>query len=121
MKGLYVVAAVTMAGVSAVFALLAELQQRYGLSTASLGWIGGAALWGFAVSQLVFAPLADSLGMRALLRLSFVGHLVGTITMIFATGFSTLFVGALIIAMGNGLVEAGCGYEIITAGNGTFG
>ena len=46
--------------------------------------------------------------MRALLRFSFVGHLLGSLTMIFATGFSTLFAGALIIAMANGLVEAAC-------------
>jgi Major Facilitator Superfamily len=43
-----------------------------------------------------------------LLRMSFVGHLAGTLIMIFATGFSTLFMGALVIAMGNGLVEAAC-------------
>jgi len=70
--------------------------------------IGGAALWGFAVSQLVFAPFADTLGMRALLRLAFVGHLVGSSTMILAGGFATLFGGALVIAMANGLVEAAC-------------
>src|SRR4051794_8377087 len=43
MRGLYVVVAVTMAGVSSVFALLAELEHRYGLPTASLGWIAGSA------------------------------------------------------------------------------
>lgn len=59
MKGLYVVAAVTMAGVSSVFALLAELQHRYGLPTASLGWIGGAAFVAALATQLGLARYAD--------------------------------------------------------------
>lgn len=59
MKGLYLVAGVTMAGVSSVFALLAELQDRYGLSTASLGWIGGAAFVAALATQLSLARYAD--------------------------------------------------------------
>jgi MFS family permease len=46
--------------------------------------------------------------MRFLLRLSFLGHLAGTLIMILAGGFWTLFAGALVIAMANGLVEAAC-------------
>ncbi len=42
-RGLYVVAGVTMAGVSAVFVLLAELEDRYGLSKGGLGLIAGSA------------------------------------------------------------------------------
>jgi fucose permease len=76
------------------------------LTNEDVGWIGGAALWGFAVSQLIFAPLCDTLGMRFLLRLAFIGHLLGTAIMIFAGGFWMLFVGALVIALANGLVEA---------------
>ena len=46
MRGLYVVVGVIMAGVSSVFALLAELEDRYDLPTASLGWIAGSAFAG---------------------------------------------------------------------------
>lgn len=98
----------TSVAFATVGAVMLALKRDFVLTNEEVGWIGGAALWGFAVSQLVFAPLADSIGMRALLRMSFVGHLVGSIVMIFATGFSTLFVGALVIAMANGLVEAAC-------------
>ncbi|MET0459730.1 MAG: MFS transporter [Ilumatobacteraceae bacterium] len=59
MRGLYVVAAVTMAGVSAVFVLLAELEERYGLSTASLGWIAGSAFAAALVTQLGLSRYAD--------------------------------------------------------------
>jgi fucose permease len=85
-----------------------SLKREFVLTNEEVGWIGGAALWGFAVSQLVFAPFADTLGMRFLLRLSFLAHLVGTGIMIFASGFWMLFGGALVIAMANGLVEAAC-------------
>lgn len=98
----------TSVAFATVGAVMLALKRDFILTNEEVGWIGGAALWGFAVSQLLFAPLADTLGMRALLRWAFVGHLAGSITMIFATGFATLFAGALVIAMANGLVEAAC-------------
>jgi fucose permease len=91
-----------------VGAIMLALKRDFVLTNQEVGWIGGAALWGFAVSQVVFSPLCDTLGMRFLLRLSFVGHLTGTVIMIMAGGFWTLFAGALVIAMANGLVEAAC-------------
>lgn len=98
----------TSVAFATVGAVMLALKREFVLTNEEVGWIGGAALWGFAVSQLVFAPLADSMGMKALLRFSFLGHLLGSLTMIFAGGFTTLFVGALVIAMANGLVEAAC-------------
>jgi len=98
----------TSVAFATVGAVMLALKREFVLTNEEVGWIGGAALWGFAVSQLAFAPLADSLGMKALLRFSFLGHLLGSLTMIFAGGFTTLFVGALVIAMANGLVEAAC-------------
>ena len=98
----------TSVAFATVGAIMLSLKREFVLTNEEVGWIGGAALWGFAVSQLVFAPLADSIGMRALLRMSFLGHLLGSLTIILATGFWTLFGGALIIAMANGLVEAAC-------------
>ena len=98
----------TSVAFATVGAVMLALKREFVLTNEEVGWIGGAALWGFAVSQLAFAPLADSFGMKSLLRFSFLGHLLGSLTMIFAIGYTTLFVGALIIAMANGLVEAAC-------------
>lgn len=106
-----VATSVTFAVVGAV---MLDLKREFVLTNALVGWIGGAALWGFAVSQLVFAPLCDTLGMRRLLRLAFVCHLAGALVMIFATGFAMLFTGALVLAMGNGLVEAACNPLVAT-------
>ncbi|MEE8487054.1 MAG: MFS transporter, partial [Gemmatimonadota bacterium] len=97
-----------------VGAVMLALKREFILTNQQVGWIGGAALWGFAVSQLIFAPLCDTLGMRVLVRLAWIGHLLGTLVMVFATGFWVLFGGALIIAMANGLVEAACNPLVAT-------
>src|SRR3954447_3283217 len=59
LKALYVVAAVTMAGVSSVFALLAALDDRYGLSSAGLGLVAGSAFAAALVAQVGLSRYAD--------------------------------------------------------------
>ncbi|MGI9625314.1 MAG: MFS transporter [Longimicrobiales bacterium] len=111
-RRLFIGSCVALIATSTAFAtvgsIMFALKSEFVLSNAQVGWIGGAALWGFAVSQLVFSPFCDTLGMRFLLRLAWLGHLVGTLVMLVAPGFGVLFVGALIISMANGLVEAAC-------------
>ena len=98
----------TSVAFATVGAIMFDLKGEFVLNNAQVGWIGGAAIWGFAVSQVFFAPFCDTLGMRFLVRMAFVGHLAGALVLILANGFWTLFAGALIIAMANGLVEAAC-------------
>ncbi|MCY3810148.1 MAG: MFS transporter [Gemmatimonadetes bacterium] len=111
-RRLFVGSCVALVATSVAFAtvgaVMFDLKGEFVLNNAQVGWIGGAALWGFAVSQVVFAPLCDTLGMRFLVRMAFLGHLGGAAILVFATGFETLFAGALVIAMANGLVEAAC-------------
>ncbi len=104
----------TSVAFATVGAVMLALKRDFVLTNQQVGWIGGAALWGFAVSQLIFAPLCDTLGMRFLVRLAWLGHMVGTLVMILASGFWLLFAGALVIAMGNGLVEAACNPLVAT-------
>ena len=107
---LFLASCVALVATSVTFAVIGavmlDLKCEFVLTNQQVGWIGGAALWGFAVSQLLFAPFCDTLGMRLLLRLAFVCHLAGALIMVFASGFALLFTGALTLAMGNGLVEA---------------
>ncbi len=88
---LFIGSCVALIATSVAFAtvgvIMLSLKREFVLTNEEVGWIGGAALWGFAVSQLLFAPFADTLGMRFLLRISFVGHLLGVLTMIMAGGF----------------------------------
>ena len=58
-RGLYIVAGVTMAGVSAVFVLLAELEDRYDLTKGGLGLIAGSAFAAALVTQLGLSRYAD--------------------------------------------------------------
>jgi fucose permease len=87
-------------------AIMGSLKETFVLTNAEVGWIGGAALWGFSITIFIFGPLCDALGMKFLLRLAFIGHILGVMILIFASGFTMLFVGALTLAMANGLVEA---------------
>ena len=97
-----------------VTSFLGQVQARFGLSNEQIGWIGGAALWGFTISIFILGPLCDLLGMRTLMQIAFLCHLLGVFIMISAGGFTLLFVGALVIAIGNGTVEAACNPLVAT-------
>jgi MFS family permease len=93
---------------AALSAVMYQLKNEFLLDNAQIGLIGGAGLWGMAISQISFSSLTDVLGMRNLLRLALVGHIAGILLFVFATGFQTLFVGALVLAIANGMIEAVC-------------
>ena len=98
-------------------AIMGPLKGQFALSNEEVGYIGGAALWGFTISIFVLGPLVDVLGMKNLMRLAMLSHFAGAIIMIAATGnaaFWMLFSGALILAIGNGTVEAVCNPLIAT-------
>ena len=94
--------------------ILTTLKSQFVLSNQEVGYIGGAAIWGFAVSILLLGPLCDVLGMKFLIRAAMVCHVLGVIIMITATGFWTLFIGALVLSLGNGLIEAACNPLVAT-------
>jgi len=95
-------------------AIMGALKQEFVLSNEQVGYIGGAAIWGFTISIFVLGPLCDVLGMRNLMRFAWLCHLAGALVMMFATGYWMLFFGALILALGNGTVEAACNPLIAT-------
>jgi MFS family permease len=86
--------------------IMGELKELLALNDTQLGWIGGAAFWGFGLSILLGGPLCDLLGMGNLMRLAALGHIGGTFLTIFAPNFSVLFLATVIIGTANGLVEA---------------
>jgi len=101
-----------------VTSFLGQLKDHFGLNNEQVGWIGGAALWGFTISIFILGPLCDALGMKTLMRIAFVTHCIGVVMMITAVyctaPFYPLFTGALIIAIGNGTVEAACNPLVAT-------
>lgn len=100
-----------------VTSFMDQVRDVFGLNNTQIGMIGGATLYGFAISIFVLGPLCDVLGMRLLMRIAFICHFAGVLLMIFAQklgGFYPLYAGALIIALGNGTVEAACNPLIAT-------
>jgi len=86
--------------------IMGDFERLFALSKTDLGWIAGAAFWGFGFSILLGGPLCDLFGMGALLRLAAVGHIGGAIATIVAPNFAVLFTATLVIGIANGLVEA---------------
>ncbi|MEO0453300.1 MAG: MFS transporter [Verrucomicrobiota bacterium] len=97
-----------------VGASLGAFKNEFLLSNTDVGWIGGAAIWGFTVSMIILGPLCDAIGLKNLLRFAFFCHLAGALTMITASGYEMLFAGSLILALGNGTVEAACNPLVAT-------
>jgi MFS family permease len=93
---------------AALSAVMYQLKSEFLLDNAQVGLIGGAGLWGMAISQVSFSPLCDLVGMKNLMRFALVGHVAGVALFIFAPGFTTLFAGALVLAIANGVIEAVC-------------
>ena len=93
---------------AALSGVMFQLKSEFLLDNAQVGLIGGAGLWGMAISQVSFSSVCDLVGMRNLLRAALVGHIAGVLLFVFATGFETLFAGALVMAIANGVIEAVC-------------
>ena len=72
--------------------IMGDFETVFSLTATEVGWIAGAAFWGFGVSILFGGPLCDVLGMRTLARLAAVGHIGGTVLTINGAG-STLCTG----------------------------
>ena len=109
---------ITLIATAMTFAVLSSitnsLKEDFLLTNQQVGLITGVGLWGFVISILIFGPLCSTLGMRFLLRLSYVFFIAGVFMMIFAKGFWMLYFGALTIALGNGLVEGACNPLVAT-------
>jgi MFS family permease len=79
-----------------------------------LGWIFGPAFYGFTLAMIFGGPLCDVLGMKRLIGLAFIGHIAGVIVYLVAKDATMLFVGTLLIGIGNGMVEAACNPLTVT-------
>ncbi|MBT5739185.1 MAG: hypothetical protein HN891_04620 [Planctomycetes bacterium] len=93
---------------------MGDFSSMYGLSNAQAGWVGGASLGGFAVAIILLGPVIEKIGIAVSLKMAFVCHILGVILMMFADGFGQLMLGASVIAIGNGCVEAGCNPLVAT-------
>ena len=121
MRGLYVVAAVVMAGTSAVFVLLAELEHRYGLSTGSLGLIAGSAFAAALATQLGLARYADRGYGGLLLRVGVAMASVGLLWFAAATELWQFVAARAILGASVGMIIPAARRAIVLASDGNLG
>jgi MFS family permease len=86
--------------------IMGDFEQVFVLNKTNVGWIAGAAFWGFGLSIFIGGPLCDLLGMGNIMRLAAAGHIGGALITILAPNFTVLFLATLLIGIANGLVEA---------------
>ena len=94
--------------------ILGRLGVEFGLSAAELGTIAATAFWGFPLAVVIGGFVVDIIGMKRLLLVAFVFHLVGIVLTVFAGGYWTLFISTLCIGIANGTVEAACNPLVAT-------
>jgi MFS family permease len=94
--------------------ILGELGKIFNLDGAQLGVITATAFWGFPLAVIIGGMVVDIIGMKRLLLIAFVFHLLGIVLTIFATGYWSLFLSTLLIGIANGTVEAACNPLVAT-------
>ena len=118
MRSLYIVAATTMAGVSSVFALLAEIHNEYGIAERNLGWIAGSAFIGALVTQLWLSRYADRGYGGLLMRAGVAASAIGLLWFGLADQLWQFVIARLLLGAGVGMiVPASRRYIIVNAGD----
>jgi len=88
--------------------ILGQLGIDFHLNASELGTIAATAFWGFPLAVIIGGMVVDIIGMKKLLLLACVFHLLGILLTVFAGGYWTLFLSTLLIGIANGTVEAAC-------------
>jgi len=94
--------------------ILNQLGSQFKLDTAQLSLITSTAFWGFPIAVVIGGMIVDVIGMKRLLVIAFLLHLLGIVLTIFAGGFWTLYISTLFIGLANGTVEASCNPLVTT-------
>ncbi len=109
---LFVASCLALLVTSLSFGIRAGILNRLGvefhLDNAQLGTIAATAFWGFPLAVIIGGMIVDVIGMKRLLVMAFLFHLIGIVLTIFANGFWSLFLSTLMIGIANGTVEAAC-------------
>jgi MFS family permease len=88
--------------------ILGKLGTEFHLNGSELGTIAATAFWGFPLAVVIGGFIVDIIGMKKLLVMAFIFHLLGIVLTIASTGYWTLFISTLLIGIANGTVEAAC-------------
>jgi len=83
-----------------------EWAAEFNLSDTQKGEILGVGLWPFAVTIVLFSLVIDKIGYGKAMVFAFACQVGGCALTIFAEGYESLYAATLMIALGNGTVEA---------------
>jgi len=95
-------------------AIVTRIGSQFNLDASQLGLITGTAFWGFPLAVIAGGFLVDVIGMKRILQLAGLFHLIGILLTVFASGFWTLYISTLLIGIANGTVEAACNPLVAT-------
>lgn len=95
-------------------AALSRLGVIFNLDARQLALIAGTAFWGFPLAVIAGGFLVDVIGMKRILQLAGIFHLVGISLWVFAGGFWSLYISTLLIGIANGTVESACNPLVAT-------
>jgi MFS family permease len=94
--------------------IMGQLGTQFHLDASELSTITATAFWGFPLAVVIGGFIVDLIGMKKLLVMAFIFHLLGIVLTVFAQGYWTLFFSTLLIGIANGTVEAACN-PLVTA------
>jgi MFS family permease len=89
--------------------------RSFDLNATQLGLVGGIAFWGMATAMAIGSFVVDALGMKLMLGLAFLCHLVGTVGILASpylagaglSPYLVLLASNFLVGGANGLVEIG--------------
>ncbi len=86
--------------------ILNEWREEFSLTNTELGALGGAGLWPFAFTIVLFSLIIDKIGYGRAMAFAWFCHVSSVILTVTATNYTMLYIGTIVAALGNGTVEA---------------
>ncbi|MCG8310987.1 MAG: MFS transporter [Cytophagales bacterium] len=115
---LFILSCLGLITTSVSFAVRAQLEtvfiSEFELSSQDLGTAFAPVFLGLTITMIIGGALVDQLGMKRMVWLAFIFHIIGITITVFAFDFWSLFFGSLAIGVGNGMIEAACNPLIAT-------
>lgn len=86
--------------------ILGDLATQFHTKKEAIGWAITGAFWGFTISIAIGGIICDWIGMKGLLVLAFIAHILGITFTIYAPTLGVLAFATLMLGLGNGFVES---------------
>jgi len=114
--GCFVALVTTAFGFITRMFLIDTWSREFDLDPAQAGRLAGMGIWPFAVSIIGFSLIIDRIGYKTAMVIAFLGYMIWSVMGVSAyyvsqngnteLGFQLLYWGSLVLALGNGTVEA---------------